>query len=863
MTSVAFTHSRHNFNFWAHCKDPELARACFSADRVLSNGDSVIRCCCDHHTMTTSPPTDKQQTDHIIGECLMKAAHVVLGSRSEPDKQSVQQPGRKTWFNLNVDEVAAASQVFDNWRKDTSTPAYIEVYLRPWGSSGEQTSLQPSTSGQQDICVQTNAFPSATLLERWMFHFEACPPDGNLQRRRAQLARLDPPAVYKRAVVMLRSLTSYVRLLPGYRMYKACKRSSSNPACLGFCLLKGHQSNMGPAKATHLRHFSFTPLETPYGQFKLEVDYAPAAAVNFLEQSTSPQHQAEIISDYVRGAQPADKQRQAHNALRGELTASLQGSWRQPSLATPAAADRTEESQRSSLGLRRHSWSREVVRISPPSPSAATPFATGGRPPLASAGNHEAGLMPSPSLPVPSLQKGQAPLAAQQRMQRTISTPAQPQALPSWRPDLPELSPQDIATPSSPPANTHLMQGGSPRQPQGIDQQPLPCSSPPMHGIPARQPCYRSTGTDPVCIPNTKPRVFSSNDLTSLGPSAWSEAGSGARAGPLETVMVRQYGFPSCQGSAPSSAPASTGFVPPAGNRQVGLLRAVAAKPPMSNSPSSGGGLLPPTPPNPPYQPATGSSDAGSSSNSTTFAYLPSGSPQLPFAFTPSPHSLPTLAGQGSMRSSYMSPSPPISGRDISALAVIRRPSWSGAARTASYDGGSITATGRQAVNTAFPLEDSLDSSFFGGSAARQMLKASGTGPHPALSANKALVLQHTGTQGSSSTSYTAPRLTYPQDPQDAAGGLHAEESESDILPFAIDGDTAAFDATSSAADGKSGAPGGVSSAEAVVKWLEVHPYLHADCSSDAQHATCSEAVDAQEELDRLRPLIHAIGQHQ
>lgn len=50
-----------------------------------------------------------------------------------------------------------------------------------------------------------------------------------------------------------------------------------------------------------------------------------------------------------------------------------------------------------------------MVRISPPSPSAATPFATGGRPPLASAGNHEAGLMPSPSLPVPSLQKVRMP----------------------------------------------------------------------------------------------------------------------------------------------------------------------------------------------------------------------------------------------------------------------------------------------------------------------------------------------------------------------------------------------------------------------------------------------------------------------
>lgn len=33
-----------------------------------------------------------------------------------------------------------------------------------------------------------------------MFRFEPSVQDGNLQRRRAQLARLDPPAVYKRAV---------------------------------------------------------------------------------------------------------------------------------------------------------------------------------------------------------------------------------------------------------------------------------------------------------------------------------------------------------------------------------------------------------------------------------------------------------------------------------------------------------------------------------------------------------------------------------------------------------------------------------------------------------------------------------------
>ena len=68
-------------------------------------------------------------------------------------------------------------------------------------------------------------------------------------------------------------------------------------------------------------------------------------------------------------------------------------------------ADRTEDGLRSSPVLRRHSWSREVVRISPPSPGTATPFAAGGRPPWASPGHHEAGLMLSPSLPVPSIDK--------------------------------------------------------------------------------------------------------------------------------------------------------------------------------------------------------------------------------------------------------------------------------------------------------------------------------------------------------------------------------------------------------------------------------------------------------------------------
>ena len=101
---------------------------------------------------------------------------------------------------------------------------------------------------------------------------------------------------------------------------------------------------------------------------------------------------------------------------------------------------------------------------------------------------------------------------------------------------------------------------------------------------------HRSHMHAQVCIPSCKPKVFSSNDLVTMGTSAWPGCTAPQRRQPSETTMVRQYGFPQCQGSAPSSAPASTGFVPPpAAQPKVGLLRGVtAAKPPLNNNSPTG-----------------------------------------------------------------------------------------------------------------------------------------------------------------------------------------------------------------------------------------------------------------------------------
>lgn len=56
-----------------------------------------------------------------------------------------------------------------------------------------------------------------------MLHYHSQLPDSPSGLSRSALLRLNPSAVYKRLVIMLRSLYSYLRVLPAYRMYRAAK----------------------------------------------------------------------------------------------------------------------------------------------------------------------------------------------------------------------------------------------------------------------------------------------------------------------------------------------------------------------------------------------------------------------------------------------------------------------------------------------------------------------------------------------------------------------------------------------------------------------------------------------------------------
>jgi len=53
-------------------------------------------------------------------------------------------------------------------------------------------------------------------------------PAAKQHASRSAQARLETSAVYKRLVIMLRSLFSYVRALPAYRLFRAWKVRTSN-----------------------------------------------------------------------------------------------------------------------------------------------------------------------------------------------------------------------------------------------------------------------------------------------------------------------------------------------------------------------------------------------------------------------------------------------------------------------------------------------------------------------------------------------------------------------------------------------------------------------------------------------------------
>lgn len=104
------------------------------------------------------------------------------------------------------------------------------------------------------------------------------------------------PAVYKRTVIMIRSLYSICRLLPAYRLFRLANTSSQSCSfTLTYRVLSS--PHLFEHEERDMSIYNFIPVETAYGSMRLSVAYRHTTAVSAME--IVPPILPRIIPDYV------------------------------------------------------------------------------------------------------------------------------------------------------------------------------------------------------------------------------------------------------------------------------------------------------------------------------------------------------------------------------------------------------------------------------------------------------------------------------------------------------------------------------------------------------------------------------------
>jgi autophagy-related protein 13 len=261
------------------------------------------------------------------------------------------------WFNLELESSGHVGESVESWRRGAcQEPMVVEIVLyQPNGameggvagrlerqrSSGNKWGLSPQRVAdlKGESWEEGESFApggvSRTLLERWVVHYEqmkegswlgfgpvlakqsvasgegAGAGGASLEENSAGLElkgpasssglpanhALERPVVYKRTVIMLRSLYCLVRTLPAFRLFKLANSSShSRSFSLSYTVSSASLAVSEQDEGAMIK-CNLTPIETQWGRLCISSMYRNATAVTALE--VTPRILSRIIADYV------------------------------------------------------------------------------------------------------------------------------------------------------------------------------------------------------------------------------------------------------------------------------------------------------------------------------------------------------------------------------------------------------------------------------------------------------------------------------------------------------------------------------------------------------------------------------------
>ncbi|PON83550.1 Autophagy-related protein [Trema orientale] len=336
--------------------------------------------------------SESAKMEQIITEFFAKSLQIILESRSPymssrnySGEQGISSPSssssssssvrpRDKWFNLALKECPAALENIDLWRQSNPEPMVVDVILvqktivdcDPVNFSPKKELVRNlSMKDRYPICMNSDqeefgcGEKSEEIVERWVVQYESRKTRDNSHGNR----RSSNSTLYKKTILLLRSLYATVRLLPAYKIYHDLNSSSQiRPFTLGH-RVSSFVEPFTRREEAEMQRFVFTPVDTSCGRLCLSVLYRSSVSDISSEPSTplSPQ----VIPDYV-GSPLADPLK------------------RFPSI--PVAGSASHGSPSSSPFTRRHSWSFDIYRNSTPlasfspSPTHSEPQASNSNP---------------------------------------------------------------------------------------------------------------------------------------------------------------------------------------------------------------------------------------------------------------------------------------------------------------------------------------------------------------------------------------------------------------------------------------------------------------------------------------------------
>jgi autophagy-related protein 13 len=247
-----------------------------------------------------NPGAEIQRLNQVIQNFHTKAALIILHSRVDlaPAYSKGKDEKRvNRWFNIELDETDDYKDDIRRWKtcdlkENRPPPLVIEILLNTDALNQSQRLVILDDDGRRyDVMNALTASQDGrqgkrraltnneVVLERWLIQLHdqnsGLPPD---------LAQI-LPLVYKKSIVLFRSLFTYCNFLPAWKLSRKIGKARSNTGLkLSFRILDGSQIGknsqsdslkipLGDSSAEQLSDYQFGITDSPAGPFSVHVTY--------------------------------------------------------------------------------------------------------------------------------------------------------------------------------------------------------------------------------------------------------------------------------------------------------------------------------------------------------------------------------------------------------------------------------------------------------------------------------------------------------------------------------------------------------------------------------------------------------------